>query len=456
MFGTRQGLLVLKQNQQHYCISMSFTVPSGCYALVNHHQSFLDYMDEDGDTHALWPAGLHFPYPPWVGVSHLITKRSTIFHLIVEDCRTKDDITVDIKVVLTFRIMGDPDLGEDTNLVRKFVYELTPYGLERQFRDTIGEVVQDSVRLINHTEVYGIRSGIHDVKDADESAFDLMSLTRARMNDNKAGVTVDALNARFNPQGVEILSVTINHVHRNPTDSREDEIISLSANYEELILQNADVVRSICMEDEIQTMMQKTRENQLLEYQATQLRINMHKVQLNDEMCKVKKSATEVREESRVRIQNISARKEYEIQQIKDKAASDTAALEMKAKLCIVEQIADAKKKNVLNLAEASLKAAKVEADVCRVLSAAEGETACWKTKRKDFITDLKKIKVYKKLAGNEDLILNSSSDKSTDLLAVADRIIEEGNAKSNEHSPTSVAVAERALLKQVESRGEF
>lgn len=125
------------------------------------------------------------------------------------------------------------------------------------------------------------------------------------------------------PQGVEILSVTINHVHRNPTDSREDEIISLSANYEELILQNADVVRSICMEDEIQTMMQKTRENQLLEYQATQLRINMHKVQLNDEMCKVKKSATEVREESRVRIQNISARKEYEIQQIKDKAVSE-------------------------------------------------------------------------------------------------------------------------------------
>ena len=123
MFATKQGLLLLKKTQQ-YCATMSFTVPSGCYVLVIRHRLDLDYLDKDGNTHAVWPAGLHFPYPPWVGISFLITNKTTIFCIIVEDCRTKDSVTVNIDVVLTFRIMGDPNLGGDTNLVRKFVHEL--------------------------------------------------------------------------------------------------------------------------------------------------------------------------------------------------------------------------------------------------------------------------------------------------------------------------------------------
>ena len=54
MFATKQGLLILKKTQQ-YCATMSFTVPSGCYVLVICHRLDLDYLDEDGNTHAVWP-----------------------------------------------------------------------------------------------------------------------------------------------------------------------------------------------------------------------------------------------------------------------------------------------------------------------------------------------------------------------------------------------------------------
>jgi len=41
-------------------------------------------------------------------------------------------VTVKIDVCLSFRIMGDPALGEDPALVRTFVHQLGPVELGRQ------------------------------------------------------------------------------------------------------------------------------------------------------------------------------------------------------------------------------------------------------------------------------------------------------------------------------------
>jgi len=55
--------------------------------------------------------------------------------------------------------MGDATLGEDPDLVRKFVHELKPRGLEQQLRDAQDEAVRALARSLMHTEIYGIRSG---------------------------------------------------------------------------------------------------------------------------------------------------------------------------------------------------------------------------------------------------------------------------------------------------------
>jgi len=88
-----------------------------------------------------------------------VTMQTIVMDLPVKACKTKDNVTVNIDVALAFRIMGDPDLGEDPNLVRIFVYELTPRGLEQQLRDAQDEEVRTLARSLKHTEIYGIRSG---------------------------------------------------------------------------------------------------------------------------------------------------------------------------------------------------------------------------------------------------------------------------------------------------------
>ena len=138
-----------------------FTIPSGCYALVTRHGADIDY-EEDGPPTAVWPSGLHYFHPPWVGVSHLVTKQSVVLDLPVKGCKTKDNVTVQIDVAIVFRIMGDPEKGEDPELVRKFVHQVTPRGLEQQLCDAQEESIRSLARSLKHTEVYGVRSGNHD------------------------------------------------------------------------------------------------------------------------------------------------------------------------------------------------------------------------------------------------------------------------------------------------------
>ena len=57
---------------------------------------------------------------------------------------------IDLSVV--FRIMGESKKGEDPELVRDFVYRVTPKGLETQLRDAGEEAVRSLGRSILHTE----------------------------------------------------------------------------------------------------------------------------------------------------------------------------------------------------------------------------------------------------------------------------------------------------------------
>ncbi len=157
-FSSEKGLLLLRPHRP-CCSSLHFTIPSGCYALVTRHGADEEYTRSDGSKSIVWPPGLHYPYPPWVHVSNLVTMQTIVMDLPVKACKTKDNVTVNIDVALAFRIMGDPDLGEDPNLVRIFVYELTPRGLEQQLRDAQDEEVRTLARSLKHTEIYGIRSG---------------------------------------------------------------------------------------------------------------------------------------------------------------------------------------------------------------------------------------------------------------------------------------------------------
>ncbi|KAJ0407203.1 hypothetical protein ATCC90586_005292 [Pythium insidiosum] len=119
-------------------------VPEGTYALVQNQGRDVDYVGPGGKRSAVWPPGFHFA-SPFTKVAHLVTKQYIVFDTPVKGCKTADDVTVAIDICLVLRIMGDETKGEDPELVRRFVYELGPNGLENVVvsGDTSGSLLAD-------------------------------------------------------------------------------------------------------------------------------------------------------------------------------------------------------------------------------------------------------------------------------------------------------------------------
>uniref|UniRef100_M4BEE7 Band 7 domain-containing protein n=1 Tax=Hyaloperonospora arabidopsidis (strain Emoy2) TaxID=559515 RepID=M4BEE7_HYAAE len=133
--------------------------------------------------------------------------------------------------------MGDELKGEDPELVRRFVYELGPNGLEVQLRAAQDEAVRALARSVEHTEVYQLRDGTmrerfktgalnfrtdRVVKDEFHSPKVKETVTEHDIPDEKKVlycVTEDirrSLNVQFNAYGVEITSVAITNVTLPP------------------------------------------------------------------------------------------------------------------------------------------------------------------------------------------------------------------------------------------------
>jgi len=434
LFATRRGLLVIQQKKRCCCIT-HFAIPSGFYALVTRRGLDLDYMDESGQRHAVWPPGLHFLYPPWVGVSYLVTKQSTVLPIPVEDCKTKDNFSVNIDVALTFRIMGDPDLGEDSKLVRKFVKNLILNGIEDQLRDAQEELVRALAVSFNHSEIYSIRN-------SDQNGLD----SHVKMDN-----MVKTLNDLFNARGVEIQSIVIRNVSL-PSKSNirmEEDLISIQMKKEnDILLKN--VINRNRMEEEIQIMRQTFNYDKMQEKQFGSREINKQQLGLNDDISEAKKAEAIIQEETRIRLHIYHAQSGNEMRRIQHTMAIEVNKIEMQTKKLVAEQIADSKLESESCFAEATVKSVKNETEAKKLLAEAEGKIASWKRNRNNFITDLKKVKICERLANNEDLILGSSSDVNENFITVADKIFEDDNkGKVDEVSPTSIAV-ELALLKEV------
>jgi len=476
-FTSENGLLVLTQTKR-CMLTIGFTVPSGCYALVTRHGVDIDYKDELGGTHAVWPAGLHFPYTSSVGVAFFVTKRSTIIDLPVTKCMTKDNVPVNINIALTFRIMGDPDQGEDSSLVRKFVHELTPCGLQHKLRDTNDEAIRAIIRLIDSSEIYSISSmlvaldidniaerislfsGGEDSfmsplsSDSEDSKSDVPALPRMKATD----IVSTILNGKFNGHGIEIQSVVIQNIilFKENQSELEGETLSIRENKERQIFYE-DEMKISEEEAEITAMRQTFLEEVNREYQSGREQINMEKVKLNDEISLAKRSESAIEQETIVRIDNFFAQNDYEIQRVKDMTTAASTAIKTKTQKLASEQYADTRLECRSCLAEATFESTRREIQAGKLLADAEARITVGMRKKNDFATELKKIQVYDKLATNENLIITSETDSDINYIAVAEKILAEKDNESEEKSssPSSSSVvssvaAELGILRQL------
>ncbi|KAL7519710.1 hypothetical protein ACHAWX_004469 [Stephanocyclus meneghinianus] len=488
-FASERGLVLLRPRRRP---PFHFAVPSGCYALVSHHGADKEYVRSDGTRSIVWPPGLHFGYPPWVRVSHLVTMQTIVLDLPVKACKTKDNVTVNIDVALAFRIMGDQEAGEDPDFVRKFVQEVKPTGLEQQLRDAQDEAVRGLARSLTHTEIYGIRSGEHtrfirsalgsvtasSVGNVESSHDDMQREMVAeattlpeRRNETLVGESNDQdrnaakiaiakgadvteymkqrLNRQFMPQGVQILSIMIQSctLPKEIETQMEEKTMVISKNAQQRMFHQNNM-QNTRMEEEIVTLMQTFEELRHQEECAGSEQINEEKVKLNDAVADAKKSeatiiqegiarADKLRAESDLEVQRVISRKDQTIATMKAESHREAAKLHAKTKLEVERKIA-----------EASVIAAKNRAQASRLLARAEGITAPMLAQKNEHITKLKQLDVYRNLANNDNLVLCDTNDSDANVIVIADSIL--ADSASSKHLSRSSVIAELSLLNRL------
>jgi regulator of protease activity HflC (stomatin/prohibitin superfamily) len=113
---------------------------------------------------------LHFG-PPWLRVSHLVTRRAALSRHKIEGCLTKDGVSTTMDVSVVLRVMGDdPDAtpGDDPDNVRRFAHEVTPFGLHSLLRAALEAEARTLARSVRHADVLGLRNYVRS--DGSEGA----------------------------------------------------------------------------------------------------------------------------------------------------------------------------------------------------------------------------------------------------------------------------------------------
>ncbi|TYZ59346.1 hypothetical protein PybrP1_008526 [[Pythium] brassicae (nom. inval.)] len=328
-------------------------VPEGMYALVQHQGKDLDY-EADGKKSAVWPPGFHFA-SLFTKVAHLVTKQYIVFETPVKGCKTADDVTVGIDMCLVLRIMGDESKGEDPGLVRRFVYELGPNGLEVQLRAAQDEAVRALARSVQHTEVYQLRDGTMKERFP-TGALNyrtnqlpmLDELTVAKLGDDDEDdeskeepdyvappvakvvycVTEDikrSLNAQFNTYGVQITSVAITNVTLPSgfQEQMQSRTTHLSAIKEQNMKQLSDM-QLLQYKEEIDTT-KLARRMMILEEESTG-KAKCAEIQKGIDLivADTKLVQEQIAQEMRVKVNNVKVAADLQIAEIR----ADTQSIE--------------------------------------------------------------------------------------------------------------------------------
>eukprot|EP00511_Aplanochytrium_stocchinoi_P002804 CAMPEP_0204838142 /NCGR_PEP_ID=MMETSP1346-20131115/29985_1 /ASSEMBLY_ACC=CAM_ASM_000771 /TAXON_ID=215587 /ORGANISM="Aplanochytrium stocchinoi, Strain GSBS06" /LENGTH=403 /DNA_ID=CAMNT_0051974007 /DNA_START=58 /DNA_END=1269 /DNA_ORIENTATION=- len=361
---------------------------------------------------SIWPSGFHVA-APWVRVSHLVTKQNFVFNTPVKGCKTADNVTVTIDVALVLRIMGDEEKGEDPELVRTFVYKLTPRGLTQQIKDAQEEAVRGLARSVNHTAVYGLRS--RETHDQTE----IMGQSDVDKETQKQGGNVTeamklSLNQQFNKYGVEITDVAITNVRLPaPIAMQMQEKTTYASVIAEQKVKQKNELQLLGFREEKETALQKKKEEHLAE-EANGIKVAAERRhELKTIEAETDKLLKEMKENERAAVLEIESKDELEIEktkvetekiraELRARAAAEANALKTEASAYVTEKSAE-----ILRLrADYSAKSEKINAE-------AEGKAAANLKGKRNFELDMQELETYNKLAQNKNVAISGKSSEN-------------------------------------------
>jgi len=506
-FGEDSSLIIARpRGSTCSCSSFWFTVPEGFYAIVTRHGIQQDYKDANGEKSCVWPPGFHIG-PPWLKVSHLVTRQDMILKTSVNGCKTKDNVSVNIDLAVVFRVMGDKEKDEDPQNVYKFVHFVTPRGLEKQLKTSQSHVIRKLVRKVNHSNIYGLqcentpqnlqiedstRFAIASREDSSMATFSEVMSPMAqlqRMEDEDRGETkqeefdevalvdefrppnvgdrqnvsdifedstesfgdimTNSLNEEFNANGVEILDVIINGVSlSDETQSKMAETAFVLSELSERNVQYTSDMLQLVHEEEVAIMTHSIQEEKIELLKEGEHEYLLEYFEHQYEKAQCQDSLQKIRVQMEVDVNTINAESEYTVQKIMDVAKLDTNKIEgetaAEAGLAKIEAVGEAK----YTEAVADMQGAKFEAIGEEAVFRAEVISTPMMRQFNDHQTSLLKLKAQNALANNDKLIITGTSGgKAANKILMADAALKNKGLSTMSYDKRQVALAELALL---------
>lgn len=491
IFGDDKTVIVARPGSR--CSLFWFTVPEGFYALVTRHGAQMDYNGSDGKPTCVWPSGLHFG-PPWLKVSHLVTKQSMVFNTPIKRCKTKDNVSVDIDTSIVFRVMGDKEREEDPYNVYKFIHFVTARGLQQQLMDAQSEAMRTLVRSIDHNEVFGLRNlsekelkdlqsqitefsklspivpattleprlikGQGGSKDFDEEEVlitgdhDSVDELEAKFNTETGSTITDImkkrLNLQFEEQGVQILDVIIKEISlpREIMSQMSEKTMVISRNAEQRMQQKSDMM-TLLQKEELITLEQSLDEEKMESKKGGDLECLKESFELDYQKALGEDVLQKISNQRAIDVGLIEAESAATCRRIDDTTRLEAEKIKGESKLKSTVAKVDVEGDALFMGASSDLTCAQNQSSGEKARYNAEGISAKKNKRLHEYLTATKVIEAQNLLAENEKLVVTGTSGgRAANLMLKSNIALKDSNAHNIPESKRRSLLSEIALSK--------
>jgi len=388
-------------------------IPSGFSAIVSKFGAVVKGDMED----ETWSPGCHC-FSPFLSVDRLVSKQLIIFDTPVRDCKTKDSITVNIDVLISFEIIRAPD----------FVYSIGPEKFDDLLRASQDEALR---QMANETLV--------------ENIYDLHGANTDHI--------VKELNVKFEKYGVLIHHFTVKNVRIPPEMAQdfEDKTLFDAKTTMKHMKQESDRLKlnneegKLKLKDECDNARMAAEESaQVLKSKATK--------ETSEVVAQTQQDIAKLEASWDIQKQQILTEAELEISKLKSQILSIEREIKSKTSADCGKLDAEAQAYQKQKQADARVAVAEKMAKGKRALGEAEGEAASAFVARRKHEAEMSRLGILEKLISNTGIQIAGSQENHLSLSAenkvvtqVAQQGLEALRAKLAEITVTSLAKLEQA-----------
>jgi len=387
-------------------------IPSGFSAIVSKFGAVVP-GDMDDQT---WSPGCHC-FSPLNSVDKLVSKQVIIFDTPVRDCKTKDAITVNIDVLISFEVVRAPD----------FVYSIGPEKFDDLLRASQDEALR---QMANETLV--------------ENIYDLHGANTDHI--------VKELNAKFEKYGVLIHHFTVKNVRIPPdmAQDMEDKTLFDSKTTMKHMKQESDRLK--LNNDEGKQKLKEECENAKMaaEQQAQVVKTQAIK-ETSEVVAQTQKDIAELESSWQIQKQQILTDAELDISKLKSQILSIEREIKSKTSADCGKLKAESEAYHKQKQADAKVAVAEKLANGKKALGDAEGVAAEAFQARREHEAGLKRLDILEKLVRNDSIQIATSqenhvglSEENKVVTQVAQQGLEALRAKLAEVTATSLSKLEQ------------